>query len=113
MSDVDHALRDHFLEQLTYKARAQGVDAEPLICMVRQRLAWGEERYGSGAYRERDNIPELSQEAADIVCYALFDYLNEVEKTEDIDAHVPNDLFMAALYAAMADWHARRARVTA
>ncbi len=114
MSDVDDHLRDEFLDQLVDRAERLGADCSRLPDQIRHRLAIGEERYGSGAFRspDRDNLRELSEEAQDLICYALFEYLTTVEATDDTEGHIPQDLFMAALYAAVADSYARRARVT-
>ena len=112
MSDVDPFLRDQFLEQIVDRAERLGADCSYLPAAVKRRLALGLERYGAGAWRGRDNIRELSEEAQDLVAYALFEYLTTVEATDDTEGHIPQDLFMAALYAAVADFYARRARVT-
>lgn len=111
---VDALVLDAFLDGMCDQAaRIAGVHAEPLGVLLRQRLALGARRYGPHAYRGRDNLRELREEAADLVAYALFEHLNDLADPLDTDPQRTHHLFMAAVYAAIADAHARAAATAA
>lgn len=99
-----------FLTQLGKDAhRRYGVDAEPFVSAVRERLRHGEERYGN-SFLSNDNLAQVAQEAPDVVGYALL----EIQRINHLGLNVADGVFYhlyeAALAAAVADWHIRQAR---
>jgi len=111
MSGLDAAIRDAFLKEITNQAaRIAGVDCSVFAESVRRRLLIGAERYGDTAYRDRDNIHEALEESPDFAAYMLFEHLNDLEDPLETDSKRSYHLFMGAVHAAIADWHARAAR---
>lgn len=107
---IDEAILDAFLEEvIAHAGKIGGRDCAGYDRLIRYRLDLGAQQYGPHAYRDRDNVRELREEAADLCAYALFEHLKDLEDPLEADPHRAHNLFMAAVYGALADWHARAA----
>lgn len=73
---------------------------------ILERLSIGAERYGDDDFAGKDVIMEALEETPDVAAYALL----ETHKRNGEDRHGQHHLFEAAVCAALADWHLRRAR---
>jgi len=74
--------------------------------MVLRRLELGRERYGDDDFLDKDMIREAHEETADCVVYALLESEKRIAAGRSDGLH---DLEQAAIHAAMADHHFRRA----
>lgn len=104
---------DTFLDQLIKDAhRRYGVNAEPFVEAIRERLRIGSERYGD-AFLRQDNHDEIADEVPDVVGYALLEIQRIQHHNLNVQDGVYHHLYEAALAASIADYHARRARYLA
>lgn len=106
----DVAYEAAFLDEVVNEAaRRAGVDASAYAETVRARLELGAQRYGE-SFRtdERDMLREVCEETPDVCGYSLLE-LQKLNGTASAAVH--QHLFEASVHAAIADAHARAARI--
>lgn len=92
-------------------ARA-GMDAAPLVNLTQRRMGViGADQYGDSSFLTdgRDLIVELRDEAADTIAYVVMEMQKLLANKAD-EPLVVQHLFEAAVYACIADAHARAAQ---
>lgn len=107
-SPRDPATEQDFLEAaLALAEKLIGRHHSGYIAQVRKRLAIGAERYGDGAFLERDNLVEIREETPDLGSYPVLEYQRMLAAGEDT-AEDKADLLAIAAHGACADIHAQR-----
>lgn len=110
MPGRDRAYEAEFLENVERKALERfGVNVAGYRISVERRLEHGAKVYGDLDFLDKDMVRELLEETPDVASHALLEAQKRLARGAEDDEKL-HFLFDAAVYGAMADYCARRAR---
>jgi len=106
------AYEAQFLDNVERESlRRYGVDVVGYRRSVEERLRIGALRYGDLDFLQKDMCRELLEETPDVASHALLETQKRLASGVEDDGRLFH-LFEVSVHGAMADWHARQARIT-
>lgn len=110
----NRAYEDQFFRHLESECRRRfGEDVGACCRRVRERLEMGRKRYGDNAFMYKNMYHEALEESPDFIAYILLELHKLGADSTEAPPEQHYHLWEACLYAALADWHVRRAAMLA